>query len=389
MRNFVAAALAVAAASVLWPGSAFASHKDGRHTVVVLKRSVVLTRLVGALERIHARPVSFDHIHRGRRGGFVVGRAGLMRAAAIYDENFGERTGREPHVISVRLKGRVRRSRLGSFLRRRASAVRSVPPSSDVAVASPREQRLISRRRSAASASASAQVRPLVGVVDRYSPNVRSAGVGKEEPGDWAPRFGSLIGSHSSGAELPRVFEHSLTWTAQSQIDAFDEPNVYEHDTKLINRGNINFPGNFGGCPFYQRNNFWADRDGGGYEWSTTMPDAARPYADTGLDDECEVADFTIGVFYPVRLQPKTYSIFVFAKAGDEDSSPVNLVAERLEEDCVFMRTKYCVQLDPTRPRDTVALILGEKRGRELPGCINWEVGAVGGDPNQGASSGC
>lgn len=159
-----------------------------------------------------------------------------------------------------------------------------------------------------------------------------------------------------------------MTWGSQASINEFIGES-YEHDFKLRNTANHGFPFIRPGCVPGENNNFWATRDGKWYR--TTYPKAAKPYFDTDYSDSCELQDFTIGVYFPLKLTAgKKYETIVRTRAGENNSSEYQLAGERLKRDC--SSSPFCVGVRP-RP-EKAQVFVGFTKG-SAPECRRWRKG--------------
>lgn len=186
-------------------------------------------------------------------------------------------------------------------------------------------------------------------------------------------------------SDYPRKFRHDMTWFSQVDIDAFGDDFGYEHNMSLYNENDISgwtrpFCNPFDWDDPYD--NFWAAWDQSSFKWNavrwgSNVPGEAAPYFDwDDATDSCQKLDFSIGIGYPKRLQPQLgYSAWIHAQRGEQSSSPYDLSAQKLSNDCndLFRDPgSSCMGLNFNRVGSGSEILVNKARGWTVSGCVNW-----------------
>lgn len=310
-----------------------------------------------------------DMTHSGvSPGGYVVGQQTAAAAVVTYKQSYAAHVGAAvtPPVTTFALRGSVPTSSLGPLASNVATRSEFDPASTnsiDTATYDP--EPLTNYPDDLAADDAYAETLAIDSRVDNDAVAASGAKL-------WAPTYGKAWTYNVSGNPLPRRFLLTFTWTKQSSIDDFDRANApdwaYEHDFKLINRDNpgaLRDPLCFG-----NDDNFWAKHDD--LYWYVNKPlEIAKPYLDTRVSDPCDMLDFTIGLYHPIRLRPgQKYEIVIQAKAGTKAVSPYTHYGQKLGKVCDVR--PGCV--NPTSTGGRSQPYVGESKGR-APECRRWRKG--------------
>ncbi len=112
-------------------------------------------------------------------------------------------------------------------------------------------------------------------------------------------------------------------------------------------------------------------------KWGSNVPGEAAPYFDwDDTTDSCQKLDFSIGIGYPKRLQPQLgYSVWINAQRGEQSSSPYDLSAQKLSNDCndlLMDPGSSCMGLNFNRVGSGSEILVNKARGWTVSGCANW-----------------
>lgn len=204
----------------------------------------------------------------------------------------------------------------------------------------------------------------------------------------WAPVQGTMAAyanSNENPQGWPNKFRHTLRWDSRQDLNAFGQDFGYEHELTLTNDDISDWPTPPGRpvCnPFDSiYSDFWAAWDSG-FKWNAveagwTFPAESAPYWDwDDTTDSCQNLNFSIGVGYPTQLEPDhTYSYWIAAKNGEQSSSPYEMGAQKISNDCnnVGMDPgSSCMGLNFTRPGSGTEPLVGASRDWTVPGCAVW-----------------
>lgn len=208
----------------------------------------------------------------------------------------------------------------------------------------------------------------------------------KQHP--WSPLQGQMQAWDTElppESDYPRKFRHNLTWASQDDLDAFGDDFGYEHNMSLYNEEDISDWTRPYCHPFdwnepYE--NFWAAWDPWAFKWNAVkwggnVPGEAVPYWDwDDTTDSCQKLDFTIGIGYPRNLRPQVgYSVWIHALRGDQSSTPYDLGAQKLSNDCNNLGMdpgSSCMGLNADRPGSGTEILVNKSRSWTVPGCANW-----------------
>ncbi|HWM35989.1 MAG TPA: hypothetical protein VNS49_02575, partial [Streptomyces sp.] len=186
-------------------------------------------------------------------------------------------------------------------------------------------------------------------------------------------------------SDFPRKFRHNLLWFSQEDINDFGDDYGYEHNMSLYNEDISDWTRPY--CnPFDSPySDFWAAWDEGiignwkwnAVKWGGNVPGEAAPYWDwDDVTDSCQKLDFSIGIGYPMKLKPKVgYSVWIHAKRGDQSSSPYDLGAQKLSNDCNNLGMdpgSSCMGLNFDRPGTGTEILVNKDRKWTVSGCANW-----------------
>lgn len=198
----------------------------------------------------------------------------------------------------------------------------------------------------------------------------------------WAPWYGTMQAFRSSTSDMPRRFRHYLKWYSSSDLAAFGDDFGYEHNLSLYN---TTLPDNDRpNCPGSAYTDFWAAWSTG-FKWNAVkygwnFPSSAAAYWDwDDVTDSCQKLDFSVGVGYPKKLSAGvTYYFWIGAEKGTQSSSPYDLGAQKLSNDCndLFMDPgSSCMGLNFTRYGSDTEPLVGKQRGWRVPSCADWVRG--------------
>lgn len=228
-------------------------------------------------------------------------------------------------------------------------------------------------------------------------PNPHLAPVSRVGPGKAAPRSKQYAWSPLQGqmqswdterppeSDYPRKFQHNLVWWSRYDLDDFGDDFGYEHNMSLYNEEDISdwtrpYCNPFDWNQPYQ--DFWAAWDIWSFKWNavkwgSNVPGEAAPYWDwDDTTDSCQKLDFTIGIGYPRKLHPQVgYSVWIHALRGDQSSSPYDLGAQKLSNDCNDLGMdpgSSCMGLNADRPGSGTEILVNKSRGWRVSGCANW-----------------
>lgn len=431
MRFFPAACAAVLLAGIVGSGTASASAARTElplaasvtEVVFVLAHPVELNVLVASLGKLNVSPISFSHITKeGYSGGHASRGQSLSDAVERYRENYHDLVGTgEPRITRFSVLGpasQVNSATLGMVVTSaagpigglsRSAAVPTAPPLSDqekdkapallpAPVVMPHASR--SEGNGGDGEASARSFRPVALNIGHGS--FQSTGdVGGSLPAQgpppppsesdkspastkWGPQTGrvetkdgpTVPATEDDDARERRLMTHELTWADQASIDDFGPRTAYEHDFKLINRGN-NGPSRDGVgtsplCAPWQSNNFWAS--GENVTFTTNIPDEVKTYLDTSALDPCQERDFTVGLYHPNKLKPATlYRIDVLADKGDFDKSPYRLQGQRLQKTTEGCEFEWCVGVTPGGANQQ---LVGDTKGA-APECRRWGKGEL------------
>lgn len=357
--------------------------------------SADLTRL------IETEGVAFVQPAEAFTGGFY-GRGldtsellGLYRDA--YQQTF---PGEEPLILGLRVEGTVGASALGALAPNVLSTV-PVAPRQSFSAAGARSAALAGEDPSRTSAPKTGARTESEATTGRTALQAASG-----EPSPWWPTFGQFnTKEYKLGRSFfpPRLFEekrvtfvHDLVWTpaALASFDGADR--AYEHDFKTFSPGRI---GTRPAClnPFSE-DNFYAYRTG--LIWASTIPGRAAPYLDTDVSDSCSIADLTVGIGYPEKLDDGlaagtavAHRIAIDTKRGSRDEGSFDLVAQSLDRQAAscerFPRQLIylCIGINAGLTRGAPIIRTDGVRipGIKLPACVVWKwlpVGSADGGPD-------
>jgi hypothetical protein len=197
----------------------------------------------------------------------------------------------------------------------------------------------------------------------------------------WAPLNGGMQAYSRSSAEFPAKFRHTATWYSADNIAAFGSDWGYEHNMTLYDGDPVGPVRPYCSPDAYTAH--WAAWDVPGFKWNSVQwghnfPSDSVPYFDwDDATDECSNLDFTIGVGYPMKLSAgTTYSFWIDAKRGAASSSPYELGAQRLSNDCNDAGMEpgsSCMGLNASRPGSATELLVNGDRGWSVPSCADWQ----------------
>lgn len=198
----------------------------------------------------------------------------------------------------------------------------------------------------------------------------------------WAPWYGTMQAFRSSTSDMPRRFRHYLKWYSSSDLAAFGDDFGYEHNLSLYNTSLSD--GTRPYCWDGAYTDFWAGWSTG-FKWNAVkygwnFPSSAHAYWDwDDVTDSCQKLDFSVGVGHPKQLSAgKTYYFWIGAEKGTKSSSPYDLGAQKLSNDCndMFMDPgSSCMGLNYTRYGSGTEPLVGEQRGWRVPSCADWVRG--------------
>jgi hypothetical protein len=324
------------------------------HTVFVLKQAASLATVVDLVRPLGGKVIAFEHSAPTRGGYFNHMGAAPDTAAGQYAQFVRDRRALNA-VFGVRLAGDFSPASLSRP--DMVAAYASVPATAAVAVS--------------AAGSGLALIDALVKAPpNRSSVSSKGPGLAVIGTNTWAPDHGRLDASnvifHILDPDLIGIrrgrIDHELIWIDQADINQFGN-DAYEHDFKLFTTGNF---GLFGICS--GSDNFWVKHTG--IVWETTFPADTKPYFDTNAFDDCNLMDFTVGMFWPKNLAPNvTYTISVAADRGNKDSSVMQLGGELLGKRCDL--DPFCVGLTAAEHKGFVGFI-ARSEGVSVPSCRLW-----------------
>lgn len=184
----------------------------------------------------------------------------------------------------------------------------------------------------------------------------------------FCPPAGTLV-------QPTRDIVQEFGWDDQEALDLLTSGLAYEHDFKLFN-DDLDPMQKRPFCGF-SFDDFWSSRVM--IWWDADIPFSARPYLDTGVEDECTVSDFTIGILLPASLEAGFFRTEIRTLPGDLDESPYRLQAQQLgKTGGVLCRSKWCVNILGSIDPVLQALIPTERPdGTERTApieCTGWRV---------------
>ncbi|MEV0636990.1 hypothetical protein AB0I77_18925 [Streptomyces sp. NPDC050619] len=190
--------------------------------------------------------------------------------------------------------------------------------------------------------------------------------------------------------DYPNTFYHQFQWNDRADLDAFGDDFGYEHNVSLYNEDDISgwtrpYCAPWDSIVYDEYENFWAAWDVWAFKWNAVsygwdIPGEAAPYWDwDDVTDPCNKIDFSVGIGYPQELSPDTaYSFWIYAMDGDQDSSPMEMGAQKLSNDCNNLGMdpgSSCMGLNANREGSGTELIVNKSREWTVPGCVGWYDG--------------
>jgi hypothetical protein len=320
---------------------------------------------VAAASAAGAEWVELHHTGEGE-GGYTLGHESPVDALEEYKEDVAdEHGGAPPRISGMTLGGDVSTASLGTIASRVVS------------------RQLASQIYQGDEAADDTLPEEGPDYEDPPPAGARRAAAAAEPPAkQFAPAYGQ-VNTYNWTGKQSRRFAETLTFPAEAVGDTdgdgdkkespFEVDNAldhgYEHDLKLIDT-------DFHGSrrhPFCtdERERFWAQRKG--YTWTTNFPKGSNPYFDDPTGDSCRYLDFTIGVEYPLQLDPGVqYTIRIRTRAGLAVNNPYYLNAQMTFRGCSG-DPKYCS--NSKGPGTDGQLLIGGQSGSRTQECRRWRKG--------------
>jgi hypothetical protein len=330
---------------------------DPARTVFTIEPPATLAEMTQAVAAAEAEWIELHHSGAAWEGGFVLGHESPTDGLDDYRNDYGEEhgVGTTPEISELTVGGSIATAALGA-LAPRVTSREVVDPATNVGdeageaevePTQPYSDELMAEDEWAEGQDGDPRER---GLPTPFGAS--AATTADEEPKAFAPSYGQINTYHWDGAKRPQRISQTLTFPMEAVGDTngdgdkkespFERDNAldhgYEHDLKLIDRsyvGSTKHP-----ICTDEKERFWAQRKG--YTWTTTFPKSAHPYFDENVGDNCKYLDFTIGLEYPLKLDPgKMYSIRIRTRAGDRRFSHYKLRAVKTFRFCTT-NPRYC-----------------------------------------------